>query len=90
MATLSERVCLVIEMAVAESMRDDDPLLSAIYRHAHIASKRCPHPDWLADFEKTERAMIAHKVIPDIRRPRKKLRRRWLPLAAGRSEGWKS
>lgn len=51
---LPGRVCRVLEGYTLLEMESEEPLMDMVYRFTHIASGLCPHPDWMADFERME------------------------------------
>lgn len=54
---LPGRVCRVLEAYTAEEITSKEPLKDMVYRFTHIASGRCPHDDWMADFVSLEKGM---------------------------------
>jgi hypothetical protein len=56
--TLAERVCRVLEgLALLEWSPKNEPFIDVVYRFCHIVHGRCPHPDWMAEFLRTEQVV---------------------------------
>ena len=53
---LPGRVCRVLEAYTLDEIKSKESLKDMVYRFTHIASGRCPHKDWMADFIGLEKA----------------------------------
>jgi len=67
-ADLPGRVCRVLEGLAAN---EDDEFARMVYRFSHIASGRCQHDNWMAEFERVEREVESmHYTSPNERAAR--------------------
>lgn len=55
------RALVAIE-TMSVDLSDENPILSAIYKIAHVALGHCPHPDWLQEIEEFEKVAVEHNL----------------------------